>query len=58
MSPLNGICASESTWSLTFLPYAGRFIISVTDEGGLTDTSFRIKIQKIAFPAPPSLPED
>ena len=38
--------------------YAGRFIISVTDEGGLTDTSFRIKIQKIAFPAPPSSPED
>ena len=57
MSPLNGICASESTWSLTFL-ICSRFIISVTDEGGLTDTSFRIKIQKIAFPAPPSSPED
>ena len=30
--------------------YAGRFINSVTDGGGLPDTSFRIKIQKDCFP--------
>ena len=39
-------------WILEHLvpSYAGRFINSVTDLGGLPDTSFRIKIQKDCFP--------